>query len=466
MTPLLTVAQSIDPASEHREYLDFAVEVAEGTAALRLDLEFDKVVDEFQLYGALFEPDGSFRGHVQCPGGPGQRRLQFTVAASGSSWGCLDGDMPAGTWMARIDLDRFVIAGDFRLTVSALTAAPVCREQVSEPGTMPTGTKPTIELPGWVRGELHSHSRHSDGAANVDRIVAAAEAADLSFLAVSDHFTSSHWADVDRIASRQVSPALLHSIEVTTHYGHANVHGLVRWPGTYLDASEGGFSELAAEVHKQGGLVGVNHPFSGRQAWRRTDMPWELVDLLEVCNASQGANNDAAIGLWDRLLSAGHRVVAVAGTDSHSPDSEDGRLGGVTTLIRRPDAAVTELAVLTALTTGEVCVSRGGALNLSARSGDGGARMGSELSLDGPVELRVAVDSPSDAVLFVFRDGLLWNLQPVRAGHQVVTMIDDSGMRCPYRAELHQGDDSEQFWATCNRSHLSLLALSNPIWVA
>ncbi len=465
MTTILTsVTQSIDPAVERGEYLDFAVEVPEGTVALQLELAFEKVVDEFQLYGSLFTPDGSFRGHVQCPGGPGPRRLSFTVAEAGSSWGCLDGPIPAGTWTARIDLDRFVIAGEYDLTVTALAAYAGHREDLPETGTAPEASPSAITLPGWVRGELHTHSRHSDGATSVDRIVEAADAADLSFLAVSDHFTPSHWVDVDRLAARPATPVLLHSIEVTTHYGHANVHGLATWPGSYVDGADGAFTELAARVHAQGGLVSVNHPFSGRQAWRRTDAPWDVVDLIEVCNVSQGANNDAAIGLWDRLLASGHRVMAVAGTDSHSPDAEDGRLGVVTTLIR-DSVDMTEAGVIAALAAGETCVSRGGALNLQALSGDVTARMGGDLPLDGPLELRIEVDSPANAMLFVFRDGLLWNLFPVRPGREVIAVADESGIRAPYRTELHLGDDSDQFWASCNRSHESLLALSNPIWV-
>lgn len=468
MTTLLSVHETIDPDDERREYLDRTFEVSKGLGALRVELAFDKVVDEFQLYAALFDQAGVFRGHVQCPGGPGPRILQFVAAPRGSSWGCIDGDILPGTWTVRVDLDRFVIAGSYELRVTGLTEAPQSPEHSPGGGIPATGAPADAPLAGWVRGELHSHSRHSDGATSVDRLVEASRDAKLEFLAVSDHFTSAHWADVERLAADERNPTLLHSIEVTTHFGHANVHGLHSWPGTYLDGDGHGFEELAADVHAQGGLVGVNHPFSGRQAWHRTDAPWADIDLLEVVNASQGANNDAAIGLWDRLLSAGHRIVAVAGTDVHDPDEDADRLGQLTTLLRQdqlPVGARSEEAVIAAIAQGRVCVSRGASIDLSARSGEAEAPMGGELTLAGPLEVRAEISTPFDGVLFLFRDGLLWNLHPVHAGDSAVTVIDRSGARGPYRAELHRGDESEQFWASCNRSHESLLSLSNPIWV-
>jgi len=469
-TVLLEGTRHIDPSTEHREYLDRTVDVPDGLAALRLELAFDKRVDEFQLYGALIDPEGRLRGHVQCPGGPGPRRSVFTVASAGSSWGCLDGPITPGRWTVRVDLDRFVVAGDYRLAVRGLTSLPEVPETgaITAPSGPPSADAAVTELTGWARGELHTHSRHSDGVADVDRIVAAGRAAGLGFLAVSDHFTTAHWDDVDRITDADGSPALLHSIEVTSHYGHANVHGLSAWPGTYIDDDGHGFAELAEAVHAQGGLVGVNHPFSGRQAWRRHDAPWSSVDLLEVVNVSQGANNDAAVGLWDRLLGAGHRVVAVAGTDSHDPDSDEGRLGAVTTLVRAAEDGthLDESAVLARLASGDVCVSRGGAVRLTARSGPGSAVMGGELALDGELVLEVETQTPVPAVLFVFRDGLMASLHPVPAGRHLTSVTDRSGVRGPYRAELHTSSEAEQFWASCERSHASLLSLSNPVWVA
>lgn len=464
------------------EYLDFEVPVPTSLPAIKVELAFTKVVDEFQLYAALFDATGVFRGHVQCPGGPGHRELRFTVAQRGSSWGCIDGPLTPGTWTVRIDLDRFVVAGDYALTVRATSELPPARPRPNMPEQNELGVQNELRvqngtsLVGWARGELHTHSLHSDGAATPAEIVDAAVDAGLSFLAISDHFTSSHWTDVDRLASLSGAPSLLHSIEVTSHYGHSNVHGLTSVPNTYIDdagslSQEGtvasGFRQLAADVHAQGGLVSVNHPYSGRQAWRRSDAPWEVVDLIEVLNASQGANNDAAIGLWDGLLAAGHRIIAVAGTDSHDPGTEDGRLGVLTTLLRQdPGAtALTEHAVIDALRSGSVCVSRGAAIDLTAQSGDGDARMGGELTLDGALTLTASVDSPSDGVLFLFRNGLMWGVHPLHAGRSEVAVIDDTGTRGTYRAEFHRGDDSEQFWASCNRSHASLLALSNPIWI-
>lgn len=466
MTTILQVHRTLDPNTDPMEYLELPLEVPADTIALRGRLRFEKVTDRFQLYLALFDPDGGFRGHVQCPGGPGPRDLELVVSAAGSSYGCLDGPVPAGTWTARIDMDRLVEAGGVDLQISAHGQDdPIAaRNAPGAPGGEVLAVPGTArELPGWSAGELHSHSRHSDGAADVTTLVAAAERAELSFLAVSDHFTWSHWAELEAQEAQGCEIALLRSIEVTSHYGHANVHGLSAWPGTYLDGPDWGFEELAAEVHRQGGLVSVNHPFSGRQAWRRDDAPWSSVDLLEVANAGQGANDDAAVGLWDRLLAQGHRVHAIAGTDCHDPHDPESRLGDLTTLLRGEVRGPGE--VIEHLRAGRACLSRGGALAIDAASGSQRAAMGGELRAYGPVTLEVEVIAPEPAVLFVFRDGLLWHLEDISPGRVTREILDSHPIAAPYRAELHAADDAEQFWASCSRSHASLLALSNPVWV-
>ncbi|MGP3776881.1 CehA/McbA family metallohydrolase [Streptomyces sp. SDT5-1] len=463
---VLRAAHTIEPASTTEQYLDHALVLPEGVGTLRVELDFDKVTDRFQLYAAALDPDGFLRGHVQCPGDPGPRRLAFEVGEGRASPGCHAGPLPPGEWTIRIDLDRFTQGGryELRVFVDEAAAAP---PPVGATRTAPHHTtKPSDGPPTWLRGELHAHSLHSDGSADLPTLLDAARAAGLDFLAVSDHYTSSHWAELDRLEDTGAAEGLvlLRSIELTSHFGHANLHGLSRWPGTYVDADGWDFADAARDVHAQNGLVGVNHPFSGRQAWRRDDHSWHDIDLLEIDNFGQGANNDAALGLWDRLLTAGHRITGVAGTDCHHPEKPEHRLGQVTTVVR---ATRTRDGILGALRSGVAYVSRGAALRLSAHTGAGECGMGGAVPLDdAPLHLDVRLDTPCPAVLFVLRDGLLWHMEPVDTEGPARLRVTDRRPRpgTYYRAELHTASDDPYFWASCNRSHASALAVSNPVW--
>ncbi|WP_425825056.1 CehA/McbA family metallohydrolase [Streptomyces fractus] len=462
---VLRETRTIDPTSITEQYLDRTLTLPEGVGTLRVELDFEKVTDCFQLYAAALDPGGFLRGHVQCPGDPGPRRLFFEVGEERATPGCHAGALPAGEWTIRIDLDRFTRGGSYELRVfvgeSAGGVTPVQGREVGAKSS--ASSEPST----WLRGELHSHSLHSDGSADLPALLDAACDAGLDFLAVSDHFTSSHWTELARLEEQGAADGLvlLRSIELTSHFGHANLHGLSRWPGTYVDADGWVFGDAARDVHDQDGLVGVNHPFSGRQAWRRDDHTWDDVDLLEIDNFGQGANNDAAIGLWDRLLGAGHRITGVAGTDCHHPEKPEHRLGQVTTVVR---AQRSREGIIGALRAGEAYVSRGAGLRLSARTAAGECGMGGTVPAPPgePVHLDVEIDTPRPAVLFILRGGLLWHMEPVEAeGPARVRVTDPRPLPGPYRAELHASSDDPFFWASCNRSHASSLAVSNPVWV-
>jgi hypothetical protein len=85
----------------------------------------------------------------------------------------------------------------------------------------------------------------------------------LDFLAVTDHNTISHHAEL-AAASRRYGIILLPGQEVTTDGGHAGALGDVGWidfreePDAWLDATEAA-----------GGLLSVNHPFAGPVSWTR-----------------------------------------------------------------------------------------------------------------------------------------------------------------------------------------------------
>ena len=113
----------------------------------------------------------------------------------------------------------------------------------------------------WLAGDLHSHTVHSDGALTVPELTCLAIERGLEFLAVTDHNTVSHHAELPT-AARRYGVTLIPGQEVTTAQGHAGVLGDTGWidfrgrPDDWLDAAERG-----------GGLMSVNHPIAGPVSW-------------------------------------------------------------------------------------------------------------------------------------------------------------------------------------------------------
>jgi hypothetical protein len=176
----------------------------------------------------LFDPSG-FRGAGH-RGGASQR---VRISAAEATPGYLPGPLPAGRWIVQIDthmimpgepvhyhLDVSVSAGaraDLRPD-AATAAPPPAARAVARPG----------RGPGWRRGDLHSHTHHSDAdERSVADLIEMARAAGLDFIFLTDHNTTAGLAEMDA----STAPDLLAAggIELTTFWGHALCLGTRAW---------------------------------------------------------------------------------------------------------------------------------------------------------------------------------------------------------------------------------------------
>jgi predicted metal-dependent phosphoesterase TrpH len=152
--------------------------------------------------------------------------------------------------------------------------------------------------------DLHVHTSFSfDSFSSPDGVLRSAKRAGLDGLAVTDHDTIDGALET-RERNRDRDLIVIVGCEKSTDAG--DIIGLFLREAIRSRAA----LEVIREIHEQGGLALLPHPFHGRSP--RDDVV-AAVDLLEVFNARTSADdNDKARALADRL---GKR--AVCSSDAH-----------------------------------------------------------------------------------------------------------------------------------------------------
>src|SRR6516225_7532206 len=234
------------------------VEVAPGTAALRVELDYERAGAVLDL-GCL-GPSG-FRGWS------GGARESFVITAEAATPGYLPGEIEAGLWQVMIGLHAVPPDG-VRFRVTAEPSSGGAGLPVTPLLPVPAGRPARRELPAapgrrWLAGDLHAHTVHSDGVMTVPELACFAVSRGLDFIAVTDHNTVSHHAELPA-AARRYGITLLPGQEVTTAYGHAGVLGDTGWIDFRRDPDD-----WLAAVERGGGLMSVNHPIAGPASWLR-----------------------------------------------------------------------------------------------------------------------------------------------------------------------------------------------------
>jgi hypothetical protein len=214
-------------------------------------------------------------------------------------------------------------------------------------------------LPGWYRGDLHSHTVFSDGSSYPAQVAAAARAAGLDFYGITDHNRAQ--SPVGLVPSGEGWPILVPGVEVTTYAGHFNVWGTANWYDFRNPTAEGLQAAVDAAL-ADGGFVSMNHP-------KPFGPPWEFPEVtgfagIEVWNGWWNKLNDVSTRVWDEHLRAGEHVTPLGGSDMHrlhGPTKDDNpfvpaALGYPTTWVR-PEGELSTGSILEALRRGDVFIS-------------------------------------------------------------------------------------------------------------
>lgn len=438
-------------------YINHLFTVPAGTKRVTVTLEYLKP-GICQLYLSVFAPDG-YRGSRMLPAAIGPVSLEIVVSESTASLGGIVGAITAGEWRAQLDLERTAFTVDYRLAIELSDLEPDADQSALIPEL---ASREPASTAGWYRGELHSHSTHSDGREDVAGVVASALHHGLDFISLTDHFTTAGWAELERLAPANL--CVIRGLEITGHRGHANLHGLTSWVNPFVDEPQTwSINEAANATHAQGGLFCVNHPYALDLGWRYHEFDWGLCDLLEVYHHHEGEGNTRQLALWDELLRAGRRITGVAGIDSHDPFRGRHRLGQVATVVHA--VALEPAAILGGLKRGAAYVSFGAGLSFTAQSGAVEAGMGETLQATASVRLEIELTRlEHPARLVVLKNGWYFKHVDLSASAvQTVTLEDHEPMGGYYRLEVYARAVQGQVGS--GREWAQTLCLSNPIYI-
>lgn len=378
---------------DYQTYVEVPFEVPRGTTRITVRFDYDHANNTVIDLGLLDQ--NGFRGWS------GGNKMTFNLGLATATASYLPGPIKPGKWRLLLGVPniREGVTAKFRAVISFETGGS---ERAVRPAPYPT---PVLNpAAGWYRGDLHMHTANSDGVcAGADgtrgpcplvRTLSAAKAAGLDFIAITDHNTTSQFAEMAALQGEWTSLLLIPGREITTFRGHANVLG----PTAFIDFRRP-IEEVIRETHRLGGLFVINHPGlpSGESCmgcgwtWPMSGAPGLSADAVEVVNGGawgMGGIPDGPFSGWDwwaRNLGKGGGAVVVGGSDNHDaslPASMAPAVGRPTTVVWAKNLSAKE--ILAGIRSGRVFIDMtlGAGHVLDLREARTGAVMG------GTVEIR------------------------------------------------------------------------------
>lgn len=467
-TPMRLELRGSIGGADHQTYREVGFDVPPGVERLTIALRYSGRADRTTVDLGIIGPNG-FRGWS------GGNKSEITISSWDATPSYLPGPIEAGRWSILLGVPN-IRAGSVSEFVIDVSLQPA---SVAAPGPV------LFQVQDWYRGDFHSHTGHSDGTCEslegmrvpcpVHLTIEGALDADLDFIAITDHNTTSGAAELRSLQPYYDSVLLIPGREVTTFWGHANVFGTT----SFFDFRLGSeavpdANALARLARDAGGLFSINHPNapSGELCmgcgWVAEGPDAKLLDAIEVVNggtmrtvgSAESAMNH--ILFWEDLLDRGYRVTAIAGSDNHDPTisgTSQSPVGTPATLVFAQ--SLSTAAILEGVRNGRVTIDLGAGpgaiLDLSASAGGPAAKMGSVLTAEPGQDIKVSIDIAGistgqvEIVLGWAGGGRMVHLVP----------IDDSSITVGLVAPEGPG------WVRANirRPDGSLLMISNPVYL-
>jgi Carbohydrate binding domain (family 11)/PHP domain len=287
---------------------------------------------------------------------------------------------------------------------------------------------------GRIAGVVHVHTQHSDGRGTPEQVIAAAHAAGLDYLVITDH----NAFDAKPFEGYSGKLLVIVGTEISTRSGHIIAVGLPEPAFRFSDDA----AEVLEDIDTLGGVAMIAHPDSPRPEfrWTQWDLPgawgiellngdtqWRSIGVIDTVrllttyplNPSYALlgilhRPDSTLERWDRLL-ASRDTPMIAGADAHGFPSYE-RLFSVARNHLVPehppsgDAQVDTAAIVTALRRGRGYVgidalasTRG--FSFVAEAGGRRWTMGDLVPADPRPRLRAGGALPERAMVTLYRDG-------------------------------------------------------------
>ena len=218
------------------------------------------------------------------------------------------------------------------------------------PARLDAGSAWSDLAPRTVAGAYHVHTTRSDGSADTATVAASAARAGLTFVIFTDHGDATRPPDPPAYI---YGVLCLDAVEISTDEGHYVAIDMPRAPYPL----GGSAVSVVEDVRRLGGFGVAAHPDSPKSAlhwtapdlpidgieWLNADSEWRSKSRRQLARAALAylvrpapalvslLDRPQTLDRWDRL-SAGGRVVALAGADAHGgigTRAEDGSRSGV-----------------------------------------------------------------------------------------------------------------------------------------
>ena len=385
----------------------------------------------------VFDPDG-FRGAGHREGDSHLVR----ISAAQATPGYLPGPLRAGEWIAQIDT-HMIMPGEsvhYWLDVAVTEGASTGSDNAVLP--KPRVLKTPRRSAWWYRGDLHSHTHHSDASEyTVADLIQTARDYGLDFIFLTDHNTTAGLDEMDALATDDLLTA--GGIELTTFWGHALCLGTRAWVDWRTRPGTGDMARLAAAIYANEQVFIISHPQGIGDptctgcTWRYGEMMPGEARLVEIWNGPWdcNSNNEQALALWYDWLNQGLHLVATAGTDTHG--SQDYAKSGFDVVYAE---SLSEAALLKALRAGHLYLSAGPQVTFLARN-ESGKRWFIGDTVTQPVTFAFTwTNSPANVQIRLIANGRLldqwmagahgeyqWSMTPDQADWVVVEMRSGNG---------------------------------------
>lgn len=475
------VLRGVLTGADHQTYRTVPFTVPPGVARITVEFDYTGKEERSVIDLGLLGPDGALAGWS------GGNKRVFTVSSTDATPSYQPMPTAPGTWALLLGVPNM------RATARAEYTAQVTFSRglgaADEPALL---RAPLRSGPAWYRGDLHSHTGHSDGSCASSSggsgggsgakvpcplflTAQAASARQLDFIAVTEHNGTTHAHGIRELQPYFDRLLLIPGRELTSFHGHANFFGSTApldfriGPGAQRD-----WNAVLAGAAALGGLVSINHPVrpSGENCmgcgWEQ-DSDMRLVQAIEAVNGRDADSPWSGIPFWEKQLARGHRITAIGGSDNHNASLRGAAgVGSPATVVYARELSQT--ALLEAIRAGHVFVDIEGSgqrmLELRAQTASGPAGAGAgEVAMMGDA---LAVPAGTAA-------GFSVRVAGARGGSIDIVM---DGAAAPLLAERRiDGDDVRKAfsWTSDGKPHWlradvrdaagKLLLLGNPVYL-